>query len=334
MNYKADFSHVDEKLKKLEGPGWRLCYPRRYVPPMGYANPKYASAFISSQLKDALVTPDRKFGKVQVDCILASYKLVEYMVPTFFVGNDFISELVETEPPHDMLLGELQWPFPAMTFVLPEAFQSAYFGRPVPFLNVAQVHGGANDAPECLTRFHDFPAMGFDGTDNVLIATASVSFRDKFLDYAASFPDSDTIGSCITQAEFAGPEGVLPFIDPDIQTTHEEDMALATKIFSLAVWLLLGMMAAPEHVERASLIRPARVKRGRVVKDELWTPNFIGRQWYVKREYQGGSHASPKFHRRRGHMRWTPVGKGRTQRELRWVKWCFVGVREVERQMQ
>lgn len=54
----------------------------------------------------------------------------------------------------------------------------------------------------------------------------------------------------------------------------------------------------------------------------VWQPNWIGRGYEVKSEstVNGGTHASPRSHWRRGHWRRQPIGEGRTERKLVWIE--------------
>ena len=140
------------------------------------------------------------------------------------------------------------------------------------------------------------------------------------------------IGEVLKTTTFvdATDNNALEFIDPDIAPTSAEDIVICNKIFSIAVWMLLAMEAEPEHISPCELIRPEKIKRGRVVKEELWSPNFVGRSYVWDREPQGGTHASPRMHRRRGHWTHQPFGPGRTQRKLIRIAPCWVNMKKEE----
>lgn len=55
-------------------------------------------------------------------------------------------------------------------------------------------------------------------------------------------------------------------------------------------------------------------------KREFWTPVYIGKGYYPKREASQGSHASPRMHWRRGHFRNQAYGAGLSQRKVIWLE--------------
>ena len=108
--------------------------------------------------------------------------------------------------------------------------------------------------------------------------------------------------------------------------TEEQENELTVKAISLVVKIIAALSAMPEYVEHGAISRPGKVKRGKQVQSELWHPNVIGRQYAARLEAsRGGTHASPRMHKRRGHMRWQPYGEGRAQRKLLWIEEVWVG---------
>jgi hypothetical protein len=75
----------------------------------------------------------------------------------------------------------------------------------------------------------------------------------------------------------------------------------------LMLKLLLVLSTRPAYVETGALARPAKMKAGRLRYSELWQPNLIERAYAPKRAPMG-THASPTFHRRRGHVTHVAIG--------------------------
>jgi hypothetical protein len=92
--------------------------------------------------------------------------------------------------------------------------------------------------------------------------------------------------------------------------------------------LLVVLNTRPNLVERGQCVRPRRIKRGRVKQRELWSPNLIGWRYRVASASPAGTHASPRLHWRRGHIRNQPFGMGRTLRRLVWIEPMLIGGKE------
>jgi hypothetical protein len=84
----------------------------------------------------------------------------------------------------------------------------------------------------------------------------------------------------------------------------------------------------PNLVEHGQCVRPQRIKRGRVKCRELWSPNLIGWRYQITTGSPAGTHANPRMHWRRGHIRNQPFGTGRTQRRLVWIEPMLIGAKE------
>ena len=106
------------------------------------------------------------------------------------------------------------------------------------------------------------------------------------------------------------------------------DKALKDRVSALMLKLLVVLNTRPNLVERGQCVRPRRIKRGRVKCRELWSPNLIGWRYQVAAGIPAGTHASPRMHWRRGHIRNQPFGTGRTQRRLVWIEPMLIGVTE------
>lgn len=312
---------------------FRLLSPRRYVPPTGYTNPVLTTSILVAH-STFLTMPRGEITKSMVDCSLIAWKLVEEGMPTYFVGRDFVEALTCTEPPADMLLNEIEWPFEAIQFFLPESWAMEYFGRAVPFVSVARQPTGNIEPPRCVAQLlpHcrscgiELPPDSYDGDKTAFLAEAPVLFGDKPVDYAASWSMNQTVKSLLHESVFKDYTDLdgNPIIKDG---SPEEDLSLIHKIDALAVWLLLSMQCSPEHIEAPQLVRPAKVKRGMLVKDELWAPRWLGRRYTWEREPLGGTHASPRLHRKRGHMKHVVHGPQRTLRTLKWIKPYWVGAK-------
>jgi hypothetical protein len=80
-----------------------------------------------------------------------------------------------------------------------------------------------------------------------------------------------------------------------------EDSELIDKISSLMLKLLMILNLRPALAVPGGVQRKARIKHGHA-KSELWSPNIIGASYRLQQSPGTGTHASPRFHLRRGHL--------------------------------
>ena len=121
-------------------------------------------------------------------------------------------------------------------------------------------------------------------------------------------------------------------LDADLDETDSEFIErLGVVVFGT----ILAMDARPQLIERGKLLK--RAGKGDKVR-EFWSPNIIGARYKLKREVprivdgkfayaqrEGGTHASPRMHWRRGHYRNQPYGPGLKEHKQIWIEPCVIG---------
>ena len=135
-------------------------------------------------------------------------------------------------------------------------------------------------------------------------------------------------GDLIPEAGFAesfmrrieGLDRIEPHLSPD-----KADLQFLNWIADLSLKLVLVMGSAPHLLEEAKLERPERMKHGHC-RPELWSPNILGKHYTIKKEYQGGTHASPIIHLRGGFTRMQPYGpRDNPTHRPKWIEPTLVG---------
>jgi hypothetical protein len=304
---------VIETLRRDRPDWYKICVPRRIVPPNGYANPRaygiYHLAAASASHKGRI---DDNYGAQ----IVSTSRLLEFRVPTYFISEDFYRAVAATEPPKETRIEDIKWPMPAMLLCLPLAFSKQYCGATGPFISVVHAPVGP------------YTVLGGRSGTNItehsrVIIHAMVFYGPSPIDYINCTKTNKDIDSLCTaefttwEEDIAGrPEG--NFNAP----TKEGEIEVANKLNSLATKLLLAISARPEMREEGGVARPARIRNGEVEKEELWHPNMIGRQYRIVYEPGNkpeGSHASPRMHWRRGHIRNQKHGRNLCQTKLIWI---------------
>lgn len=298
--------HQDNRPKTLE-----RCYPRRYVPAHGYLNPIY----LGSQMACHMMTDPKNHIGAAVKAI--TWRLIEHQVPTYFVEKGFIAAVAATEPPGDWTLSQLRWPLEAMAFILPLEFIHGYAGRLIPFLSMCRLPKGEYKSPVPAEPANLIRPSTVINTAERMMISWPVIINGLPIDYSSSYPLTHRFDQVMTisiddvfvdDVESNVTDKVtFNVIQQLTAISVEEDKKINEKMNALAIKLILAMAARPEFVEKGQCLRKAKAKHGRM-RDELWSPNIIGRKYRVKRGDSEASGISHRMHWRRGHFRDTPFG--------------------------
>jgi hypothetical protein len=94
------------------------------------------------------------------------------------------------------------------------------------------------------------------------------------------------------------------------------------RVAAIVLKVVLALTARPELVEASTLLRPAKVKNGETVRDALWSPIILGRNYRleygpnVNRAHVGAK----RMHWRRGHYRNQRHGINFSLLKLIWIE--------------
>ena len=320
----------------------KAAYPRRIVTPDGYTNPVYYAVTAASSIMMAISHgPQVRLDFVKSCVHLMTKKLVKLHTPTCFLGHEFAEAVDETGIESNIRLDEITWPDEAMLFCFPDKFSLETFGFVVPFLAVA--HYSQSDIAELKglklvkpdgtpsdKTVKDYPSgqvmMHFQWYQNK---------QDSAVDYVSSWPahtgladmerQSSETRLCLTDEEerirAQNPDTVVGMSDEEVERR------LINRLRSFTAKLLLAMTAEPGFLERGALQRAAKFKRGKLVREELWSPHFLGRNYHHPRSESEGTHASPRLHRRMGHFRDQHYGSKNISIKRLWIKPTWVGAK-------
>lgn len=299
-----------------------LIYPKSFLLPKGYEHPEiYALSAFSGALH-VLRRANPEEDKTQCSVHITCCSMIRYQVPTWFIGQELCEALLKTEPPQDLMIEEIQWPMPAMLFMLPLEFSQEYFGYTVPYITLAQFDKDA--VLRCPLKIY--------GKDprTVEVRNEQPFIVGTMLSWESGAPLHYDFRSPITRPVKDLMTAPFEVISSGIITDEQVNRDLATdhKLINLAVNLLLAMTAEPELVTPESMIRPADKRNGVIRKRALWNPRFVGRNFRVEYEPHAptGSHRSPHAHWRIGHWRNQRHGPQNTLTKRIWIKPCFIGL--------
>ena len=294
---------------------WRLALlePHKLVPPGGYHTPKCIAAGLDCILKTNERKTDRERLPTEVTAQAIAYRLINYRVPVYCIADDFIRAVAATELPHDFLLADLHWPMPAMAVGLPVRFMREYLGTETCYVYATEFDGGEHGC-----RF-------LPSTPVIIMPKAKISFwwyacvDGQLESFVSSFWKEDRVDEIIQKYSYTDYTSADA---PKIQ----EDKERCDRLSALMLKLLVVLNTRPNLVEPGTCLREASTRKGKT-RSELWSPNIIGRTYRVLRE-NTCTHASPRLHWRRGHLRNQAHGPGRTLRKLAWIEPMLIGMQE------
>ena len=289
----------------------KLYLPRRYVPPPGYVNPAAMAAVLQSNIGGFLLRP------TGVDAVpaAASIRLLDALVPTYFVAQEFAEAANLTRLPESMTYKDVNWPAEAALFCLPQAFSEQVFGRHVPFLAYARMPAG-----QVMLRGKPMPP-GLELEGACFLAQAPILVKDVMVTYHHKRPMADQITNEYDHLEVDSTNHTVNLLELVIPNESQ----FVAKICSLVAKLILLMGAEPTLVEPGGLMRAGKAKHGKQVS-ELWHPNYVGKAYRHAGPGQGGTHASPRFHFRRGHLHTVLFGPGKEKSKMQWFKPVWVNL--------
>lgn len=325
FNPQQIYSRQEEALEGIweVSPNLRsLIYPKSFLLPKGYTHPlRYALSAFSGAIS-AVRSPNFMTDKTQASIHVTSSLLIRYQVPTWFVGEELCEALMKTEPPQDLLLSEIQWPMPAMLFMLPLRFAVDYFGYEVPWITLCCVEKDAYIETDVRVHGKKVRDVEVRNVDPFLIGTMLCWERGMPMHYDFRSPLTRPVKDLMTAPfEINAPSGLS-------EHTREQDKKIDEKLINLGLNLLLAMTAEPELVTPEFMIRPANKANGVIRKRALWTPRFLGKSFRVHYEAHSpaGTHRSPHAHWRVGHWRNQRHGPQNTLTKRLWIRPVFVGL--------
>lgn len=279
-------------------------YPRNYAHGDRWPSPRMMAGFGVSMI--AMSQRDfRTHAGIEDVCgqwaYLATAGLAENEVPTWFVSPELVEGLMHTDLPHDLSLNDLRWPREAILFVLPtnSGLRHSVHGD-MAFLVISHTQAGTSYTVDPM---YEARGIGF--------SKSTVNTFTVFLDgavFAWSHPINEDLVDTFKRDPLMG-----TLIDGERVPPGEEDKRFTLLHSQLAIGLMLALQARPDLEEPAVVVQKAKqAKPGAPQKRDLWSPRYLGRKLVRKHsEPQGGTHASPTTHWRRGVLRILRVEPGK-----------------------
>ncbi len=270
--------------------------PRHYIIPQGYCSPQSPGLKMATMLRYRVPESSQDF--ITGLSYFVVERLAQFQVPTYWLGREMLKALLHTELPN-LHGSKLQWPLPAMLFMLPKGLLCNPGGISIDFLGIAK----HEDLLICWTQIDEkgsFPNYA-----------SSERIQQMFLDQIKPHKNQEEI-------ELYG-------FDDDNPKTEQEFLVQLT---TLAVHLLLVMNARPDVIEIGSIPNSIRGFGKTINEDAPWTPNWIGRSYRYKQEPHSKNYSpsdsTVRPHWRRGYYREQRYGKGLELSKVIWVDPVFI----------
>jgi len=293
-----------------------LLEPRWIQAPPGYHSVKCVSTGLYVLLANRVLQAARGLPYIptEVAAHVVAYQLIRHRVPIYFIDQQFVRAVAATDLPHDFTLDDLHWPMPAMVVGFPALFMQEYLGRDVCYVYAANCDAG------------DYSVPALPGCPAITVPRSKVAWQwycwqDGSLEsFVSSYLRQDRVDQTISNYSYT--DYTLIKDAAGIATDKE----VTDRLSALMLKLLVILNTRPQFVEAGKCVRPQKIKHGRVQYCELWSPNLIGRGYRTIREDLGGTHASPRLHWRRGHVRNQPHGPRWSLRKPVWIEPVLVGL--------
>jgi hypothetical protein len=303
---------------------FKLFYPKVYNEVGGYYSPKVPALNLTNVTVSCIQHGYHKAPTAHRLIVPALKYMVEHKMPMFFIAPLLLEAIELTDFADDINWVEMKLPYDHGIFMLPKNALIHHEDGPVSMILWSRLTPGeypppVGGLPTIKVHNNGFRLLALcheNLTWYVSVLTEEISqtlrFRNMFnLDKGSEHPSLPKLSS---------------MCDEELTTKDQE---FSEQIAVIAFGTLMAMNARPELIDRGKLER--RVTKRDDVK-EFWSPNVIGIRYKHRREVPkvvdgkfqftdrvAGTHASPRFHFRRGHMRQQACGKGLKERKSIWI---------------
>ena len=297
------------KLRIEDTPLQSVFQPRKINPPGGYsAFAQVAGSLYSLCAECAELTGEgQRPAPTQITALTLYYNILRYQVPIYYVSESFLRAVAATDLPADFTLLDLNFPMLGLVMGLPVRFMREYCGRDISYVYAADIGEGVHKPPLAFRVHPMFKALP-EIMSPAKVGWSFQTYKDGVMEhFVSSFLKKDRVDVALNGYGYTD----YTFAD---EAKLGEDKDLNHKVNSLMMKLLFVLNMRPGLVETGRMARPAKVKKGRVVYGELWSANVIGAKYRViNNSSQGGTHASPSVHWRRGHTMMVSKGSRKDQ---------------------
>ena len=297
------FSDIKQSAKK-HSPAYRRLMNNRYRNPAGF--PTWESVACTIAAFDRLMydmPPSERDWTIRASAAICR-TLIQDRAPCYWLSKPLAEALMATDLPP---VADLRKVVPVGVLILPTGLLRNPDGYSVDWVGMLQL-----DHHEYVAEFQQMYGRLPPGGSRVAL-THVLPSSAAYSQNVAIFPDDDKP----RRGDFHDDTEGRAVVDEERRFTHN--------LSDLLLKCLLVMQSRPELIEMAQaqadvLPTTGRRGKGKNAGEILLTPNWIGKDYQPRRAPQGGTHASPTTHWRRGHLKRVAIGEGRRDRKWVWIE--------------
>ena len=317
---------ITAETEKLWPELFARVYPRRYVDTPGYGSPRTAAHFLLLAMSHMTEMPPGMLPTAYKLIQPVAWAMVRKRMPWIFLAPQLAEAVKRTT-----FEGEIDWatlplPYECGGMILPTGVLTHPTDGPCTALFWGRLNPGTVVPPPG-PEFRGFPS--YDLANKAFCIVALCPKTGMW--YDSNLTDAKRPVVKLNNL-FYTEGGVVPafekneltrLIDQDL--TEEADRLFVEQMGLIVFGTFLILAARPELLERERLERTVKDRRHGGHK-EFWSPNIIGLNYRLPtRPAGGGTHASPRLHYRRGHVRQQAYGPGRAEHKVIWIEPTVVG---------
>lgn len=313
---KTYWWEVSDHYAKGEFPEeWRRSYPRIYRNTETWPSPRLPAAVICDNL--CTFTLGKEVPNSAQTQALICLKLLSMNVPTYFIAPDLFASAARTNPPAEYKWMDIRLPLDSALLMLPKGALNHPTDGPIDFIAYAKI--GITEQLRAPRQMRSYRTPD----DCFLLFTSLTGIPGC---QTLSHGQDASKNPFVTRSAFDFEAQAGRTLDPLEVPISTTDNDFLQEMMRITCMLLSVMSIRPELVEKGE-----RQKGTHKSGAQLWTPNVVGRKYRVQREAPlGGTHASPRWHWRRGHIRMQRFGPGLAEVKERWIEATQVNVPETE----
>lgn len=313
----------------------RKYYPRIYENIGRYHSPRQCASFLANVTAESATLGYQRMPTAYKLLFPSLESMARRGMPMFFIAPDLLKAIQLTDFYDDIDWTSLKMPFEQGIFILPKGALTHQDDGDVGMIVWARLQE-KTDYP---APIKGWPATVLSNTGFVILGLCLKNGIWYDSTFNANVRPTIQLKNMFyrTPGEHTPPSVKSTNLDADLTEYDEEFLE---KLGVITFGTFLAMNAKPELVEKGKLLK--RVTKANAAPKEFWSPNIIGPKYRLKREVpkinrygkfaadqrkrdQGGTHASPRLHWRRGHYRMQAYGVGLKERKQLWIEPVIVG---------
>ena len=310
LNYTP--KEESDLVNRVAGELVRALCPRKYANAYGCASPrKVAEILASGCVATRLHIDDQRQpeNKVANNATIMAHALHRWRMPLRWVSPSLCEDLTRTRPPQ-ITFGDLRFPLPAMTFLLP---------------------------PNALkTKEGDMYAISIvrldDGVFEPIVWPCDFAISTKEQVVVMGWTPGNCFSSALKldeQIERTEDMEMLEYSFTDSSPLLDSDREVVARMTNLVTNLIayLSQPVVVDSIETSTVCRSAKPSRG---VDEMWTPIRLGQNHTKKSARHTTTSENPsdiRTHWRRGHWHTILWGEKKGKSRLAWIQPILVNAK-------